>query len=929
MFIVKKIKSAKGHPMTYIKLLTVLAGLALLTACGGGTPADKAGGDTTTDCKTNAFHADCDAVESAISSRRNMCLSDSTTDDSCDEVIVGACEANPFRAETACGHTDYDDDRETACQMFGTNTDMGGDDSCATSLASSCTITDPFAYTGCNNVEGIAGVRMMYCQTPATAWDEECMDGTHGTVVSFRTIACLESPFGTPANPLCVTDSFTETTCEMNPFASANPGCANLTDYKNIVKTYCVNNPMEAPCVVNAADWVASFNTEPATTPTTGTLKNEFLQATGGTLPTGALTNSDGSAITVVPKLTLNANDGVAFFQGYSGNSATEYAGIFDTTDLGAPFTEDAPSAKWKGQFQAVGFPVETDFLLEVTFGMDVNVPGSVGSIDAFVSAGSNFYYLIEGTFNGTGVIKGTASSGLFAGNDRTTPMGNLEGGVLTGLIGAEGAVGAFYTNAMLTAGASGGFVAKPTAPDTEPLVVNHGDWLRDFFKAPPARLDDTNPRRQFLAGGPAGLDTTGTVQEPIPNDGNILLTLDSARYNGEPLGGSRDASDGVAAFFDDGETAGDATGVYYAGLLSGTDLGAPLTQASGSVKWYGQISTIFSGFKNVNKKDFVLEITFGEKAGVDGSAGSIEGFVQQGTSSSTNYYQLTGTYDAGGVITGEVIFGIFTGSIAEGNLATTVTPNGILTGLIGEQGAVGAFIAGAGAKEAIVGSTGYVGGFVAAPPPSPYAKFKTYYSARTDGRRLHATTAVSTIFAAFVEGTATSLPTDGLTFTGGTGRFAPFTVRLGEAGSGDDGFAIMYGVTAVGNNNRYRAGLLSGTDLGPALDNTISTAWTGTIYTSLNLASGVPASIPLDLTVDFTAGTIEADAVTVATGLMVDINGEFGSAHSLPDGILGGTVTHLGVSVPLIGLIGTEGVLGIFHGDGLTIVGGFQASPN
>ena len=42
--------------MPYIKLLTALAGLALLTACGGAAaPADKTGGDTTTDCETNAF----------------------------------------------------------------------------------------------------------------------------------------------------------------------------------------------------------------------------------------------------------------------------------------------------------------------------------------------------------------------------------------------------------------------------------------------------------------------------------------------------------------------------------------------------------------------------------------------------------------------------------------------------------------------------------------------------------------------------------------------------------------------------------------------------------------------------------------------------------------------------------------------------------
>ena len=51
-------------------------------------------------------------------------------------------------------HGTVDATRVTACQMFGTDTGTGGDDSCKTSLASACDIRDPFAYTGCNNVEG-------------------------------------------------------------------------------------------------------------------------------------------------------------------------------------------------------------------------------------------------------------------------------------------------------------------------------------------------------------------------------------------------------------------------------------------------------------------------------------------------------------------------------------------------------------------------------------------------------------------------------------------------------------------------------------------------------------------------------------------------------------------------------------------------------
>ncbi len=160
---------------------------------------------------------------------------------------------------------------------------------------------------------------------------------------------------------------------------------------------------------------------------------------------------------------------------------------------------------------------------------------------------------------------------------------------------------------------------------------------------------------------------------------------------------------------------------VYYAGLLSDTDLGAPLTQTDGSVTWYGQIQIFRQGFLDINH-DFQLKITFGMKSGVNGSVGSIEGIVKTGNPNGNLHYQLKGTYDAGGVITGTSTRGEFTGSLAQDNLATTVPANGILTGLIGAQGAVGVFLsANAGStKDNIEGAANvnaiYVGGFVAAP---------------------------------------------------------------------------------------------------------------------------------------------------------------------------------------------------------------------
>ena len=135
-------------------------------------------------------------------------------------------------------HGTVDATRVTACQMFGTNTNTGGHASCATSLTTACDIRDPFAYTGCNNVEGIAEVRMMYCQTPATAWDAECMETTHGTVDATRVTAC--QMFGTNTNTgghaTCAT-SLT-TACDIrDPFAYT--GCNNVEGIAGVRMMYC------------------------------------------------------------------------------------------------------------------------------------------------------------------------------------------------------------------------------------------------------------------------------------------------------------------------------------------------------------------------------------------------------------------------------------------------------------------------------------------------------------------------------------------------------------------------------------------------------------------------------------------------------------------------------------------------------------------
>ncbi len=170
---------------------------------------------------------------------------------------------------------------------------------------------------------------------------------------------------------------------------------------------------------------------------------------------------------------TGDASDGVAFFYGSIAGNANGYAGILAGTNLGTVPATTTPSATWNGQFRVIGnYFANKDFELEIDFGAE--------SVEAFVQVRNDeddpLHFLIKGTFNRNGVIDGTVELGDYTGNLRTaTPLDNDDrgSGMLTGLIGEEGAVGVFIKNPTDTNTAdnfnfAGGFVAAPT-PDPEP----------------------------------------------------------------------------------------------------------------------------------------------------------------------------------------------------------------------------------------------------------------------------------------------------------------------------------------------------------------------------------------------------------------------------------------------------------------------------
>ena len=909
--------------MPYIKLLTALAGLALLTACGGGTAEtpDTAGGNAT-DCKTNAFHADCNADAPAIELRQSMCLADDSADSTCGVVITGACTANPFRTETACMADTYNPQRQTACESgmpnrgetaceptiarICTNGDIfddfctgltgidtmrasicqthgtdptDGHSTCATILIPLCVIADPFAHAGCDSVVGInAGVRKTFCETPANAWNPKCMDTTHGAVNATRITACQMFGTGMGGDDSCATSLASACTIT-NPFI--HEGCDDVAGIDAGLRTMFCEMP------ANAWNPKCMDTMHGAVTATRVTACQMFGTGMGG-----------------------------------DDSCATSLATVCN--DIANPFIHE-------GCDDVVGIDagVRTMYCeMEANAWNPKCMDGMHGTVASFRTIAC-----LDSPFN-----------------DLADPLCAMDTGAETacGLNPFDSANPGCrnlddYKNIV-------GTYCTTINPSADECRVKTSAWVESFGegKAPPARLDNTNRKSEFLAGLATGLDTTGATPNGIPNGANLTLTLDSARYNGEPLGGAGDEKDGYGLFYDNTDDSNNR--VYYAGILADTDLGAPLTQTTGSVTWYGQIQIIRDGaLDTTSAHNFELEITFG---GTNGVAGSIEGEdVERVLSGFTYQYRLAGTYDAGGVITGTVTHESFTG--ADTGQLSRATPNGILTGLIGEQGAVGVFLAAdAGStKDNIINTENangrYVGGFVVAPaPPPPNACIALTTCVDTGDLPTYETKPNEETLNRFLTAGNTGLNMTDIQFENSATRIIstdipPFTGRRGGEGRNPDGFAYFVTTNAgeVTTEISY-AGILATTNLGAPLPSTTASAvWEG------HFSLGAETNIATNYYVNFSTGrfgfsnaggdgfgTFEHDNIN---GIYT-MNAHFGShasANGYSAGRMGGTLAISGVGSAfhpdITGLIGEEGVVGIFTkvGSASASVGGFTAT--
>ncbi len=222
---------------------------------------------------------------------------------------------------------------------------------------------------------------------------------------------------------------------------------------------------------------MAGFDTPPNTAGDRDrTEPHEFLQGTADGLSAGNV-----RAFTQVPEVnSLNieslggeAKNGVAWFIGYSGASGIIppprlYSGIFSGTNLGAPLTsaDVSASVSWKGSIGWTLFLSGGNFTPNLGKDFDLTVDFANSEIRAFVQDVGEEHFLLKAEFDDSGRFNGTINYGTFEGSVEAGAQSNVTNGVVTGIIGKQGAVGAFYGGADntddLQADFTGGFVAAP-----------------------------------------------------------------------------------------------------------------------------------------------------------------------------------------------------------------------------------------------------------------------------------------------------------------------------------------------------------------------------------------------------------------------------------------------------------------------------------
>ncbi len=421
-----------------------------------------------TPCIRDPFGVACDITftnyyKTAQANRISFCRENSTNN-LCVNAIKNVCTDNPLDADLCFNDNTYHKTHEQMCES------EPASPRCQTTVSRICDKT-PFDAL-CNNHPTYEPIRIADCITAGNAGETRCTG-------AFTAEHCALNPFGAG----CDTQSYSVARAKRFEFCTSNNGgaCAGFTA--------CVANPYGEGCgtyfdyrkIPNAANWLKSFEIPLSKVPNIVNPKNEFLQDIKTGLDFGEIRehykytyNPTINTLTIYyrDRAERDNKNGVAFF-----NYGNHYAGILSGTDLGAPITETEGTAMWNGYFRTngsrifLGFcnscpkrnryvttGVYKEFVLTINFGAGEQA-GTIGATVSFDGYIDYDDYLLEGNFDSSGIITGTVKRPLYHHSDNRILEGNA---TLTGLIGEEGAVGAFISDETGKLGYSGGFVASP-----------------------------------------------------------------------------------------------------------------------------------------------------------------------------------------------------------------------------------------------------------------------------------------------------------------------------------------------------------------------------------------------------------------------------------------------------------------------------------
>ena len=294
---------------------------------------------------------------------------------------------------------------------------------CAEAVANDSCLSNPFQ-SGCGNNYYTARLNRV-------AW---CTQGTNATDALCAVNACARNPFGQG--------------CRVYYKARINrlSFCTQAVNKNHTLCEVVLATP-------TSALWAHSLDTHPASAPSRADTGNKFLLGGENYLDAGDLF-PDERFPEVWSSSSINVEggfftDGYGYFQYTPPDGETRYyAGLVSTAIGGAllelPAEGEALSAIWEGFFDSTysGYKIPIEF--------DVNFADRTFVGNATKDTGR---YTFDATFNVAGFLQGTVNLELDS---------VASAGVVTGLIGEGGAIGAFISNAGVAQGYSGGFLAEP-----------------------------------------------------------------------------------------------------------------------------------------------------------------------------------------------------------------------------------------------------------------------------------------------------------------------------------------------------------------------------------------------------------------------------------------------------------------------------------